>query len=249
MTKLRRLHLRVAAITLTMAGAAGMTTAAHAATYDLAGLWLFNEGSGQLAKDSSRSGNPGQLGSAATADANDPRWVPLSKRSAALHFEGDDYVTVGNAPSLEPDGVTVVARLRAPSSPGAYRYVVSKGALSCYTASYGLYTDATGALRFYVSDGSNYTLSPPADPSLWNGAWHIVHGSYDGTEVSLWVDGTKVGAAPASFEIGYGLPQADGLYVGTYAGPCSAPMGFVGDIDGVALIGQYTGAGVDGAVG
>lgn len=251
MTHFNRLRLRLGAVALCLTGVA-VSAPAHATSYDLAGLWLFNEGSGQTAYDLSFSGNPGQLGSTPAADTNDPAWVQLPRlglfKRAALHFEGDDYVQVRNSPALEPDGVTVVARIRS-TGPGSFRYVVSKGALACQTASYGLYTGEDGALRFYVSDGRDYTLSPPAATAVWDGAWHNVVGAYDGTGVSLWVDGTKVGSTPANVTIGYGLPQADGLYVGTYAGPCSNPMGFVGDIDGVALIGSYVGGGAGGLVG
>jgi hypothetical protein len=250
MTDFRRLRLRCAAIALCLTGAA-TAAPAHATSYDLAGLWLFNEGSGQVARDLSFSGNPGQLGSTPEADSNDPTWVQLPRlgfiRRAALHFEGDDYVQVRNSPSLEPDGVTVVTRVRS-TGPGAFRYVASKGALACWTASYGLYTDADGALRFYVSDGWDFALSPAAAPGMWDGDWHTVVGSYDGAGVSLWVDGVKVGTTPTSFTIGYGLPQADGFYVGSYGGPCSNPMGFQGDIDGVAVIGSYVGSTVGGLV-
>jgi hypothetical protein len=248
MTRRRRTYLRATAILLCLTGAA-VAAPAQAATYDLAGLWLFNESSGQVARDASFSGNPGTLGSTAGVDANDPTrfslgWLGLR---GALRFGGDDFVRVQNAPSLEPDGVTVVARVRA-TAPGSFRYVVSKGALSCETASYGLYTDGDGALRFYASDGVAYTLSP-ATASVWDGGWHIVRGAYNGTEVSLWVDGVKVGSTPANFVIGYNMPQTRDLYIGTYAGPCPSSMGFVGDVDGVALIGRYSTSGLDGLVG
>ncbi len=41
----------------------------------LVGLWHFDEGSGQIASDSSNLGNDGVLGSSAGADVNDPSWV------------------------------------------------------------------------------------------------------------------------------------------------------------------------------
>ena len=249
MTKLRRLRLGAAALIALGLVAAGAASPSAAATYDLAGLWLFNEGSGQVAKDLSLSGNNGTLGSTTGPDANDPSRFPLGLLGlrGALHFGGDDYVQVPNAPSLEPDGVIVVARVRA-VDPGAYRYVVAKGALNCYMASYGLYTDGDGALRFYMSNGEQYLLSPPY-AGLWNGDWHTARGVYDGTSISLWVDGVKVGSTPVTIPIRYDMPESRDLFIGTYPGPCSMPFGFVGDIDGVALIGKYTTSAVDGLVG
>lgn len=217
---------------------------ANAASSDLAGLWTLDEGSGQVVRDYSLSGNRGQLGSTSLPDAHDPTWVSLPRLvpwlpRAALRFDGTQRVRMANAPSLEPDGVTLVARVRS-TGPGAYAYVAAKGALACETASYGLYTGASGGLRFYVSDGTSYTLSADAGSEIWDGRWHTVRGAFDGKTVRLIVDGVEVGTGvPAPLEIGYGLPDDQAFQLGDYAGPCGSTLGFVGDIDAVALIGHY----------
>jgi hypothetical protein len=252
MKSLFSMRLGVGALALGLAGTA-FAAPAQATSYDVAGVWLFNEGTGQKALDLSFSHNNGQLGSTPGADANDPSWVQLPRflflKRAALHFGGDDYVQVANSPSLEPDGVTLVARLRA-THPGRLRYVVSKGALSCDAASYGLYTGEDSGLRFYISDGAGFVLSPDAGPGLWDGDWHTVVGAYDNGQVMLWVDGVKIGSTPSNLRIRYDLPDADGFYVGTYAGPCGAlQVGFEGDVDGVAAIGSYVGRSASGLVG
>lgn len=242
MISTRTLRRTVAA---TLLGFVGATIAApsNAGSYQLAGLWLFNEGSGQVTRDWSFNGNTGQLGSTPGADDNDPAWVALPRllllKRAALRFDGNDRVGVADAPSLEPDGVTVIARLRATGTPGNFRYVAAKGALSCKTASYGLYTGPDGGLRFYISDGDSYSLSPDAGADLWDGAWHTVVGAYDGTRVRLFVDGKSLGETPSTLPIRYGMPDDDNFYVGDYAGPCTNTLGFVGDVDGVAVLGSY----------
>lgn len=241
---LKRLLVSGVALALASTATALLTPAADAAPpRDLAGLWRLNEGSGQVAGDSSRSGNPGTLGSTTGVDGEDPTWLPLpgprGLAPAALGFDGGDYVRVANAPSLEPDGVTVVARVRS-TGPGSFRYVLAKGALSCLTASYGLYTGQSGGLSFYVSDGQDYTLSADAGPRVWDGQWHTVVGGFDGHSVRLFVDGTQVGTGvPTTAPIGYGLPDSADLFIGDYAGPCGSPLGFVGDVDAVALVGSY----------
>lgn len=243
MNRFRRLSTSVAATTTAAALAVALTgPPASARADDLAGLWLLNEGAGQVANDLSFSGNSGQLGSTSSADAHDPEWITLPRlfllKRAALRFSGSQRVQVADAPSLEPDGVTLVARVRS-TDRGAFRYIASKGALSCDTASYGLYTGASGGLRFYVSDGSSYTLSEDAGTALWDGRWHTVVGAFDGTSVSLWVDGVRVGSAvPAPVTIGYDLPDSQDFFLGDYVG-CSSPLGFVGDIDAAAVVGHY----------
>lgn len=208
----------------------------------VAGVWTFDEGWGQTAFDTSWRHNHGTLGESTWwRDDHDPQrvaerwWLPKT----LLRFDGDDYVRVGNAPSLEPRGVTVIAKVKAGSSPGAFRYVLAKGALGCEVASYGLYTGANGGLRFYASDGRAATLSADAGAEVWDGRWHTVVGSFDGHEVTLSVDGNPVGSpVPADLEIGYDLPDTNDLYLGDYAGPCDHQvLGFEGLLDKVSVIG------------
>lgn len=244
MNRVRRILTATAAlitvVTLTVTLSA---SPASARRLYLAGLWLMNEGSGQVTHDYSFSGNRGMLGSTPGVDAHDPAWVALPRvgffRQAALRFNGSQRVTVANAPSLEPDGVTVVARVRGTYG-GPYRYLASKGSLACTTASYGLYTGAAGGLTFYVSDGTSFAVSADAGAGLWDGGWHLVAGAYDGTHVRLWVDGRQVGEpVAADIDIAYGLPDSQDFLLGDYAGSCGRTLGFVGDIDAAAVIGRY----------
>ena len=62
----------------------------------IVGLWLFDEGKGDTAKDSSGNGNDGTL-------MNEPKWVDgIKKPSKALEFDGkDDYVIVHLGTALQ----------------------------------------------------------------------------------------------------------------------------------------------------
>ena len=244
MNRSRRSLTSLAALATTSVLAVALTAPpAGAGTDDLAGLWLLNEGSGQVANDLSFSGNRGQLGSSPVADPRDPEWVSLPRllllKRAALRFNGTQSVRMADAPSLEPDGVTVLARVRS-TGPGAFRYVMSKGAFQCENASYGLYTGEGGGLRFYISDGTRLHMSADAGAGLWDGAWHTVRGSFDGQQLRLYVDGAQVGTpTTAAVSVYYGMPTGDDFYLGDYMGPCADPLGFVGDIDAAAVIGHY----------
>ena len=196
MNRFRRSLTSVAALATTSALAVALTAPpAGAGTDDLAGLWLLNEGSGQVANDLSFSGNRGQLGSTPGADAARPRVglpapaaPPQARRPALL---GTQSVRMADAPSLEPDGVTVLARVRS-TGPGAFRYVMSKGAFQCENASYGLYTGderRTGVLR--LRRHATSTCSADAGAGLWDGEWHTVTGAFDGEPLRLYVDGAR----------------------------------------------------------
>ncbi len=203
------------------------------------GAWLLDEGTGQKARDSSGQNNHGMLGSTSGTDANDPRWFNVSTSKYytrnALSFDGNDFVMVPDSKSLEPRNISVGAIARS-KAPGNYRYVVSKGALQCQTASYGLYTGANGGLIFYVSNGTETVLSPDASSSLWDGNWHVALGTFDGERVRLYVDGREVGSGtPTNISLAYSFPTNDNFYIGDYRGTCSNPLGFMGDIDAAAM--------------
>ena len=63
-----------------------MFTGMSGAEFDLktvAGMWLFNEGKGNTAADSSENGNDGKL-------ENDPKWTKDGKFASALEFDGNE---------------------------------------------------------------------------------------------------------------------------------------------------------------
>ena len=172
---------------LTIAVALAAPPAERPAPAASAGLWLLDEGSGQVANDLSFNGNRGQLGSTAGVDAERPDVdLPAARCSSSsappCGSRGAQSVRMPDAPSLEPDGVTVLARVRSTGA-GAFRYVMSKGAFQCENASYGLYTGESGGLVFYVSDG---TRRPPAPPTqarpLGRRAGTRCMGAFDGSD-------------------------------------------------------------------
>jgi hypothetical protein len=223
-----------AAIVLVLASL-GWGAAPASATTNVLAHWRLDEGSGQLAADSGSYGATGRLGATEGPDTADPTWIAGHDGGAALAFGGGQYVAVPDSGTLEPAHVTVDAWVRHSDSPGPWRYVLSKGAVGCDRSAYGLYSGWAGGMSFYVSDATHYTLSPEVPASIvWDGAWHHVVGSYDGSRVRLFVDAAQVGdGTPATLSIAYGVGSAN-VYLGTYLGSCE--RGFKGEIDDARIL-------------
>jgi hypothetical protein len=157
----------------------------------------------------------------------------------ALVFDGTTgQVRIPDSTALEPADVTVNAWVKDAVNPGGYAYLVAKGAQGCQAASWALYTGPSGGLEFYVSTGTvSVTVSPDAGSGVWDGAWHQITGSFDGSTVRLYVDGTQVGSGTATIDpIGYGLTTTDDLYIGTYPG-CTG-HGYNGAVDQLEVFDQ-----------
>jgi hypothetical protein len=202
---------------------------------NLGGWWRFDENGGTTAADSSGNGNNGTLSTTPS-----PVWTS-GKFGSALDFSGGGWVQVPNNASLESQAISAEAWVKA-TSPGNYKYILAKGSNQDVAASYGLYTGSTSdgnGIGFYVADCSTFVAAVAPDPSLWDGTWHRVTGTYDpaaGTDnVKVFVDGTEVASATGSVTVEYDLTSCgngtqNDLSAGTYLGDTSS-HGFPGVID------------------
>jgi len=157
------------------------------------------------------------------------------KVGRAFQFDGEGYVRVPDARSLNLPTVTVEAWVKSSAEiQGRYRYLAAKG-IDTDASSYALYTGPSGGLFFYVSDQTRTAfLSPDAGKGVWDGNWHHVAGTYDGATVRLHVDGRQVGlGTPATLTINYNLPGGDDFAIGNYLTP--GPWGFRGSIAEVSI--------------
>jgi Concanavalin A-like lectin/glucanases superfamily len=213
------------AVTVLVSIGALIAAPAASANVGLSGWWPFYENSGTVAHDASPYHDNGTVSGSA-------RWVG-GYFGSALGFDGSPAaVRVPNQPAFEPaTHLTVTAFVKASTSPGNYDYIVSKGGSGCLTASYGLYTGPNGGIMFYVShDTTSFTRSPDGGAGVWDGNWHFLVGTYDGSAVRLYVDGTQVGnGTPDSAPIGYNLTDTNDLYIGQY--PSCDNLEFTGAID------------------
>lgn len=158
-------------------------------TATIVGMWLFDEGKGKIAKDSSENGNDGEL-------MNGPKWVD-GQFGKALEFDGqDDYVNSGDAEILKPTAdVTFVAWLYWVGG----NYVLASGGQTSSTGYAITHNPDTNQIWFGVntSKKSANTGYIPAPPKK---VWHHLAGSYDDGkgELIAYVDGKKYATTKAN---------------------------------------------------
>ncbi|MFQ6115021.1 MAG: LamG domain-containing protein [bacterium] len=153
------------------------------------GLWLFDEGEGDIAKDSSLNGNDGEF-------VQNPKWVD-GKLGKALEFDGaGSHVAVGDFAGYS-DNVTIVALIKTSEASGWNDIIVGP----CGDVIFAL---KDSKLNFAGQCANPIPHNTWSKTSLDDNKWHHVAGTYDGKEVSVYVDGELEASNPAggSFTIG-----------------------------------------------
>ncbi len=221
------------ALVAALAMLAGQISAAHLAD-GLVAYWPFDDGVSPTADVA--HGNDGTI-SGATYTGGGANAAPVPGNVDALNFAATgDLVRVPNNALLEPANVTVSAWVRNAGTPTSYDYILAK-TLDGGKGSYAFYTRSSGGLWFYVSDALSYYVSDDAGPAIWDGGWHHIAGTYDGSLVRLFVDGSEIGTAntgPSAIAYGTAVFLGD-LSIGSYGDLNPALADWRGDIDEVHI--------------
>jgi hypothetical protein len=182
-------------------------------TDELAGLvahWKLDEMAGPYSFDSSGEFDTGT-------------WTngPTISTDGFLTFNGSSHVTMGNPVGL-PIGTaarTICGWARSPAT-GQSGYGMF--------ASYGSPANGEG---FWIG-GNGTSLSAgswgydlPDVPGVWDGNWHFIALTYDGTTASLYIDGTLRESAAETWNL---VPSV--CYVGCYMNGGAGWNGSVGDV-------------------
>jgi len=148
---------------------------------NIMGLWLFDEGSGDIAKDSSPNNNDGEIVG--------PKWEKDGVFGSCLEFSGiagDNYVDCGESDSLDYMGdgkFTIVAWVKVLTNDGDWHNIVSKkvgynnsdkGWMAWYD-----FRDQ-GAIQLRINDGTTVNDNTPTAPDktlmglIQNEEWHHI---------------------------------------------------------------------------
>ena len=222
--------LWISAVVLFIAGTLAVSSYAVLDPDTVVGIWKFDEGKGDTAKDSSGNGNDGEL-------MDKPKWVD-GKFGKALEFDGTSYVDMGNDESLQFHGdVTIVYWVRPENVAAGRQNTVCKsyGGEGCLTH------ETDGRLSFYWGDcGGNcqpyVEVTRPAPGTFVNDEWiHVAetrnvkkreYKMYKDGKVTAEANWQKCGAHPC----GDSSPSDLNLFIASgYAGK------FRGIIDDVGI--------------
>jgi hypothetical protein len=143
------------------------------------GIWLFDDGKGAVAKDSSGNGNDGKL-------VKEPKWVD-GKFGKALEFNGtDNYVDVGSGESLDiTDAITIVAWTLPSNQTFNHQDIVGKP--SAYILGH---MDPGVIVRSYINDGGWFGVPYSKDFQNYVDKWFHFAFTYDRSELKVYVNGT-----------------------------------------------------------
>jgi len=184
-----------------------------------AGLWHM-EGSGATVTDSSANNNDGT----ATNTTSE-----TGKHGNARGFAGnDDYISVSDDTSLKPAEITVEAWVN-PDSFDDYDTIVMKTSSSSWNDGYGLaHYAGTNDINFFVNNYTSYKVSGTLEFNQWS---HVV-GTYDGSQIRLYINGKLIDSYNYSSAINH---TTQPLYIGMGGGGAGSQYIWNGEIDEVAI--------------
>jgi hypothetical protein len=179
----------------------------HPLSYGLVGCWLFNEGAGVTAYDSSGKGNHGTLNGFANPSTAPTSGWGAGPNGMMLWYDGsNDYVQVPSSPSMDiVTNGTMIINLCGPG--GANKYLLSKLAAD-FAKRFYWYDNGTVLLFVTKDDTPHASESLDALIRVPDSTFHMF--AYEaGTTPFLWQDGIKVDTASTTFsfteQAGYNL--------------------------------------------
>ena len=188
------------------------------------GIWLLDEGSGDVTEDASGNGNEGTLMSS-------PTWVAGSFANA-LEFNGSStYVDCGSAEALNVDLFSVSFWCNISAAQG-WNHIISRGSHVASgtpgSVNWGVMMyDAQETILYETFNDTGWTGITAATSA---GEWHHVVATFDGSEMQLYHDGELASTASGA---GVLLDESRVFMMGARSDAGAAGGFFSGSIDEV----------------
>jgi len=149
---------------------------------NLVGLWLFDEGKGDVVKDASGNGNDGKVMKGA-------KWVD-GKYGKALKFDGaTNYVEIPDSKSLDLETFTLMAWFNIEKLHGKWHIIASKENRGPTGRNYGMFGNVNSGVIHYSFTVGNGWRSYNAVTNVVDGKWHHAAITYDKKTFIAYVDG------------------------------------------------------------
>ena len=193
---------------------------------NIMGMWLFNEGKGGTATDSSEHGNDGEI--------HDAKWVD-GKFGKALEFDGaSSWVEVPHSNTVGfKAGVsfTITLHFKGTKVAGSLvgkNYEDTSQVLPWYLLWNG---GADNKVTLYLRDSASQSFRANGTTEIGDDKWHFVVGRADAStgKASIWIDGKMEAEADFNEKDGYGTGEGV-FHIGRHYDRYTA-----GIIDDVAL--------------
>lgn len=203
--KMKARHLLTGVVVLFVVGLLVSSSYAKIDPEDCIGMWLFDDGNGTVAIDSSASKNDGTL-------MNGAEWVD-GKFGDGVSFDGvDDFVELANQPDSMMDGFTFSAWVNRNADTPATQEVFNNHQFFLRTKPEG--EDSNNPFETFVNL-DNGTVEPRASSGVASaiGEWFFVAVTWDKTALKIYVNGefksqsTRTGdlvSTPVTAQIGRG---------------------------------------------
>jgi len=190
----------------------------------IAGAWTFDEGAGDVARDSSEKCEDGKINGAAWIDG---------KFGKALSFNGtSDYVEVPDIPDLNPQkAMSMGCWVYITGNAGVHRDIISKDGESV-ERQYLMTSSDINKFRAHIwtSDGVAHYFD--GETSVELETWYHIAQTYDGSDLKLYVNGKEDGSISFSGDI---IVTGQPVRIGGGANPGAAAYHIPGIIDEVVI--------------
>ncbi len=159
----------------------------------LVGYWKLDENTGTSAGDTSTGGNTGTL-------TNGPTWT-TGRIGSALSFDGtNDYVTMGDIAAAEGGTQVTAAAWVKQNGTTNEKHILDKGGCTGGSTNSWELMVISGEPAFYIPAFGGSATGVGLNVS--DNAWHHLVGTYDGTTIRIYSDGSLVGTQAASVTLG-----------------------------------------------
>lgn len=165
----------------------------------LVGRWRMNEGTGQVAQDSTAYGNHGRLGSGTGLDIRDPLW---QFPEYGLRFDGgNDLINVGTQTRLNLTAPLSFEAWIYDEAPSQDHPILAKEASGQQQYWFGV---SGGRFGMLLGASGSWGLSARSSGAIATNAWTHVASVWDGSTWYNYQNGVLVGSGSYSTAIQYG---------------------------------------------